>query len=62
MVMVMEMQRFPSPQAKCISDLWVPLSALALCLRQLGCDFDLGLFMKVACFDQTKAVEGGTTA
>jgi hypothetical protein len=40
--MMMEMQRFPSPQIKWISDLWVSLSTLALCLQRLCYDFDSG--------------------
>jgi hypothetical protein len=50
----MEMHRFR------ISDMWVTLSTLDLCLWQLCYDFDSGPFTKVASFDLAKAVEGGT--
>jgi hypothetical protein len=40
--------------------MWVTLSPLALCLRQLCYDFDFGPFMNDAGFDPAKAVEGGT--
>jgi hypothetical protein len=40
--------------------MWVNLSPLALCLRQLCYDFDSGPFTNDAGFDLAKAVEGGT--
>jgi hypothetical protein len=40
--MVMEMQRFHSPQMKWISDLWVTLSTPALCLQWLCYDLNSG--------------------
>jgi hypothetical protein len=60
--MVMEMQRFPLSSGEMDLESVVALSALAICLWRLCCDFDLGPFTKVACFDLAKVVEGGTTA
>jgi hypothetical protein len=49
-----------SPRAKWILDLMCPSLLYVLYLWWLCCNFNSGPFMKVACFDLAKAVEGGT--